>query len=103
MSMSMYFRLYAVMTCWYAPARSAALPQFGPSLLPDQPPKEISMSPPAALIALIACWSAPPVSGRLPSHAGLQPPPESMNAMVNCLMPVADMTAVGDGGLPQPS
>src|SRR6266498_5509884 len=54
-------------------------------------------------MVLIACWSTPPVSGRLPSQAGLQPPPESMNAMVNCLIPVADITVVGDGGSPQPS
>src|SRR6266540_4548212 len=103
MSMSMNFSPYALMTCWYAPASADALEQLGPSLLPDQPPKEISTSPPLDRMVLIACWSTPPVSGRLPSQAGLQPPPESMNAMVNCLIPVADITVVGDGGSPQPS
>src|SRR5215207_806640 len=102
MSMSMYFRLYALITCWYAPARACALVQFGPSLLPLQPPNEICTSPPADRIALITFWSTPPSSGRLLSHAGEQPPPESMNAMVNCLMPVADMTVPGLGGSPQP-
>ena len=60
-------------------------------------------SPPAARICAIAWASTPPVSGRLPSHAGVQPPPESMNAIVNHLTPVALMTVPGAGGLPQPS
>ena len=51
---------------------------------------------------MIACASAPPVSGRLPSQAGLQPPLDRMNAMVNDLTPVAFMTVAGLGGLPQP-
>src|SRR6266540_3218491 len=62
MSMSMNFSPYALMTCWYAPASALALLQFGPSLLPDQPPKEISTSPPPDRIALIVCWSTPPVN-----------------------------------------
>src|SRR6266508_1122515 len=97
------FGPYALITCWYAPASALALLQFGPSLLPDQPPKEISTSPPPDRIALIVLWSTPPVNGRLPSHAGVQPPPESMNAIVNCLIPVADITVETDGGSPQPS
>ena len=44
----------------------------------------------------------PPVSGRLPSQAGLQPPPDRMNAIVNHLTPVALITVVGLGGSPQP-
>jgi hypothetical protein len=71
-------------------------------LLPLHPPKEIWTSPPAARIALMVLWSTPPVSGRLLSHAGEQPPPESMNAIVNCLIPVADITEVALGGSPQP-
>src|SRR6476620_8171586 len=103
MSMSMYFRLYALITCWYAAASALALEQFGPSLLPLHPPKEISTSPPAERIELMVLWSTPPVSGRVLSHIGVQPPPESMKAIVNCLMPVALITDVADGGLPQPS
>src|SRR5437870_3289600 len=53
-------------------------------------------------MALMLVWSTPPVSGRDPSHAGLQPPSESMNASVNHLSPVAAMTSVGFCGLPQP-
>ncbi len=102
-SMSMYFSPYASITFWYAAASASADSQFGPSLLPLQPPNEISTSPPLPRISSIACWSTPPVSGRLPSHAGEQPPPESMNAIVNCLIPVASITVAGDGGSPQPS
>ena len=76
------------MTCWYAPASASGVEQFGPSLLPLQPPNDGTMSPPAARMALIVCWSTPPVSGRWPSHAGLQPPLESTNASVNHLTPV---------------
>ena len=47
-------------------------------------------------------WSVPPVRAREPSHLGVQPPSESMNAMVNCWVPVADITSVALGGLPQP-
>src|SRR3954451_12105567 len=90
------------MTCWYAPASAWAVEQFGPSLLPCQPPKDGTMSPPAERIALIVCWSTPPVSGRFESHAGLQPPPESTTAIVNRRMPVADRTVLGAGGPPQP-
>src|SRR6266545_2933405 len=102
MSMSIALRLYALTTCWYAPASAEAELQFGPSLLPLQPPKEITMSPPAARIALMFCWSTPPVRERWLSHIGVQPPPESMNASVNDLTPVALITEVGDGGSPQP-
>src|SRR6266511_2858162 len=55
LSMSMNFRPYALITCWYAPASADADEQFGPSLFPDQPPKEISTSPPLARMVLIAC------------------------------------------------
>ncbi len=61
------------------------------------------MSPPLARICEMAAASTPPVSGRLPSQAGVQPPPERMNAIVNHRMPVALMTVLGAGGLPQPS
>src|SRR5690348_12632538 len=90
------------MTFWYAPASAFASPHAGPSLLPCQPPNEISTSPPAARIALIVCWSAPPVSGRWLSQDGLQPFEASMNAIVNALMPVADITEGALGGSPQP-
>src|SRR5512139_2728958 len=53
MSTSMNLRLYALITCWYAPASADALEQFGPSLLPLQPPNEISTSPPLARMALM--------------------------------------------------
>src|SRR2546430_1751 len=102
MSMSIALSLYALITCWYAPASAAEEEQLGPSLLPLQPPKEMTMSPPAPRIALMFCWSTPPVSGRWLSHIGVQPPPESMNASVNDLTPVAFITVVGAGGLPQP-
>ena len=49
---------------------------------------------------VLAC--TPPVRPLSPSHAGLQPPLASTNAMVNALMPVALMTVAGAGGLPQP-
>ncbi|HTJ36162.1 MAG TPA: hypothetical protein VL738_23350 [Dactylosporangium sp.] len=71
-------------------------------MLPLQPPKDGTTSPPPARIWLIAVASALPDSGRLPSHAGVQPPPESMNAIVNHRMPVADWTVCGFGGSPQP-
>src|SRR3954454_4054727 len=90
------------MTCWYAPASASGVPQFGPSLLPLQPPNDGTMSPPAARIAAIALASALPCSGRLPSQAGLQPPDERMKAIVNHLMPVAFITVAGFGGAPQP-
>src|SRR4051812_4197510 len=51
---------------------------------------------------LMADWSDPPVNARLPSHLGLQPPSDSMNASVSHFTPVADITDVGDCGLPQP-
>src|SRR5690349_5903018 len=60
------------------------------------------MSPPAARICWMAAWSTPPVSGRALSHAGLQPPPESTNAIVNHLTPVEAMTLAGFCGSPQP-
>ena len=72
-------------------------------MLPDQPPIDGSASPPAERIAEMVLASTPPVSGRLPSHAGAQEPLERMNAIVNHLMPVADMTVPGAGGSPQPS
>ena len=90
------------MTCWYAPARASGVLQFGPSLLPLQPPIDGTMSPPAARICEIAVASALPCSGLLPSQAGLQPPDDRMKAIVNHLMPVAFMTVAGLGGLPQP-
>jgi hypothetical protein len=71
-------------------------------LLPCQPPKDGTTSPPAARICAIAVASAPPVSGRVLSHAGEQPPPESTNAIVNQRTPVALMTEAGFCGLPQP-
>src|SRR5688500_10477129 len=92
----------ALMTCCTAAANAAGVAQLGPSLLPDQPPKEICTLPPAALIWLIACASAPPVNGRLPSQAGVQPPLDRMNAIVNDFTPVALITAAGLGGLPHP-
>src|SRR5690242_9945247 len=60
------------------------------------------MSPPPARIVLMFCWSTPPVSGRVLSQRGVQPPPESMNAIVNHRTPVAFMTVDALGGLPQP-
>ncbi len=90
------------MTCCTAPAKAAAVEQFGPSLLPDQPPKEIWTWPPAALMALMVDWSVPPVSGREPSQRGTQPPPDRMNAMVKERTPVWLMIEVALGGLPQP-
>src|SRR5438876_11497584 len=90
------------MTFWYAPASEDAEEHFSPSLLPLQPPKETTMSPPAERIELIFDWSSPPVSGRLPSHIGLQVPSESMNARVNQVIPVWLITVVGLCGLPQP-
>src|SRR5215475_14180995 len=90
------------MTFWYAPASAEADEQCSPSLLPLYPPKDTTTSPPAERIALICVWSLPPVSARSPSHFGLQVPSESMNARVKYLMPVADITLVGDCGLPQP-
>src|SRR6266540_2315744 len=53
-------------------------------------------------IASIFDWSMPPVSGRLPSQRGLQVPSDSMNARVNHLIPVEDITVVGSCGLHQP-
>ena len=42
----------ALMTCWHRAGEGApGVEQFGPSLLPDQPPKETWTLPPAALIA----------------------------------------------------
>lgn len=79
-----------------------ALEHFSPSLLPLQPPTEITTSPPAARMDLIAASSDPPVSARLPSHLGLQPPSERTNARVNHFTPVAFITSVGFCGLPQP-
>src|SRR6266542_393028 len=90
------------MTRWYAPASAVADVQRSPSLVPLQPPKETITSPPAPRIALIFDWSMPPVSGRLPSQRGLQVPSDSMNARVNHLIPVEDITVVGSCGLPQP-
>ncbi len=92
----------ALMTCCTAPAKADDEEQFGPSLLPDQPPKETCTLPPAPLMAEIVCASTPPVSGLEPSHIGLQPPPDRMNAMVKDLTPVALITEVALGGLPQP-
>src|ERR1700730_14172005 len=66
-----------LMTCWTAPAKSDDDEQFGPSLLPDQPPKEIWTLPPASLMAEMVCASTPPVTGLCPSHIGVQPPPDS--------------------------
>ena len=57
----------------------------------------------SARICEIAWASTPPVSGRLPSQAGVHPPLEFMNAIVNHLTPVALMTVLGAGGLPHPS
>src|SRR2546429_1881219 len=86
----------------YAPASADADKQCSPSLMPLHPPKDTITSPPAPRIALIFDWSSPPVSGRAPSHCGLQLPLESMNARVKNLIPVADITAVGLCGTPQP-
>src|SRR5215211_6090262 len=90
------------MTFWYAPASAEAEVHRSPSLVPLQPPKETTMSPPAERIELIFDWSPPPVSGRKPSHSGLQVPSESRNARVNQVIPVWLITVVGLGGLPQP-
>jgi hypothetical protein len=38
----------------------------------------------------------------MPSHAALQPPPDRTKAIVYARMPVADITDVALGGLPQP-
>src|SRR5690348_2784002 len=89
------------MTCWYAAASEAASAQFGPSLVPDQPPNDTMTSPPAARMPLITPSSTSPCSGRRPSQAGVQPPPDSMNAMVNHFTPVAAMTAGASGGAAQ--
>src|SRR2546430_1699926 len=102
MSMSIALNLNALITVWYAPASAAALPQNSPSLLPAQPPIDGSTSPPAERIAEMVLPSTPPVSGRWPSQAGAQLPLERMNAIVNHLMPVADITVCGLGGSPPP-
>src|SRR5687768_13759920 len=102
MSMSIAFKLKASITFWYAPASASGVEQFGPSLLPLQPPIDGTTSPPAARIAAMVLACAPPVRPLLPSQAGLQPPLDSTNAMVKALMPVAFMTVAGAGGLPQP-
>src|SRR6266508_3328857 len=85
-----------------APASASGVPQLGPSLLPCQPPKDGMTWPLALWMDRIVLWSTPPVSGRMPSHAGLQPPPERTKAIVYARMPVADITEVALGGLPQP-
>src|SRR5882757_10402340 len=102
MSMSIALSPYALITCWYAPASASGVEQFGPSLLPLQPPIEGTMSPPAARTELMTDWSLPPVSAREPSQAGLQPPDERMNAIVNHLIPVEFITVLTAGGSPQP-
>src|SRR3954468_12614860 len=90
------------MTRWYAPARSAALLQTCSSHGPCAPPNEATTSPPAPRMLLIVLWSTPPVSGRLASHIGLQYPFVSTNAIVNHVIPVADMMVRGSGRFPQP-
>src|SRR5258706_16064995 len=89
-------------TCGYAPASARAGPQLCSNTGPLAPRDEMTTSPPAARMLLMLVWSWPPVSGRPPSHIGLQVPLVSMNAIVNHLTPVADMTVRGSGGLPQP-
>jgi hypothetical protein len=91
----------ASITFWYAPASASGVEQFGPSLLPLQPPIDGTTLPPAALIALIVLACTPPVRPLSRSHTGLQPL-ASTNAMVNARTPVAFMTVPGAGGLPQP-
>src|ERR671917_196363 len=98
MSMSIDLSENVSITFWYAPASASAVAQFGPSLLPLQPPIDGTTSPPAARIAAMVLACAPPVSPLDPSQAGLQPPLASTNAMVNDLMPVAPMTVDGAGG-----
>ena len=44
------------MTCWYAPASACAEEQFGPSLLPLQPPNEDLDVAAGRRIALMVCW-----------------------------------------------
>src|SRR3954453_3017911 len=101
MSMSIAFRPKVLITFWYAPASASALEQFGPSLLPCQPPIDGTTLPPAALMALMVLSCEPPVRPPSPSHTGLHPL-ASTNAMVNALTPVAFITVDGAGGLPQP-
>src|SRR5919107_364986 len=101
MSMSIACRPKASITFWYAPASASGVGQFGPSLLPCQPPTDGTTLPPAALIALIVLACTPPVRPPSPSHTGLQPLART-NAMVKARMPVALMTVDGAGGLPQP-
>src|ERR1044072_1587851 len=102
MSMSMDLSWNVSMTFWSAPASASGVEQFGPSLLPLQPPIDGTMSPPADRIELMTDWSLPPGSGLLPSQAGLQPPEERMKAIVYHLIPVALITEVALGGSPQP-
>src|SRR5687768_12832324 len=102
MSMSMDLSWNVSMTFWYAPASASGVAQFGPSLLPLQPPIDGTTSPPADRIAAMVSACAPPVRLLAPSQAGLQPLEASTKAIVKALMPVAFMTVAGAGGLPQP-
>lgn len=64
MPMSIARSPYAPITCWYAPASAAAVPQARSSFVPEAPPKDGTTSPPAARIVFTVAWSTPPVSGR---------------------------------------
>ncbi len=83
------------MTFWYAPARAVSVRQALPSLLPENPPKEITTSPPALRIALIRLVMAPLFSELDSFHTGEQLPRLRMKARVNARTPVFCMTETG--------
>ena len=85
-------------------ARALALLHDCSSQGPLAPPNDATTLPPAPRILLMVVWSTPPVSGRKPSHSGVHVvlDVDRTNAIVNHLMPVADMIVRGSGRLPQP-
>ena len=80
----MALRLYLLITCWYAAAVAAALPQTSPSLVPPYPPTETETSPPLARMLLIRLATAvSDETGAVPPQVGVHPPPARMKASWN--------------------
>ena len=64
------------------------------SSLPSSPPNETRTSPPIARSALISAATGLSPIAVVPPHSGVQPPPDTTNARLNCLTPVLAATLV---------
>ena len=98
----MRFRLYRLMTCWYAFASPLDPPHVAPSSTPLNPPKETDTSPPldrTVFTTASTVVSPDTLCPASPSHAGVQPPESSTKARLKLRRPVADIAVPMSCGL----